>query len=210
MGRLISANEAEARRGRRRPRFRLHQTLRWLHTYLSMLSLMVVLFFALTGITLNHPEWTFGLKERTQTFHGRLDPEALDGDRVDWLLVVEQLRSEQHLRGKAQDARVDAGEGSLSFKGPGYSADCFFKIPSGDYEVTTTDQGLVGLLNDLHRGRDSGKAWALLIDLSGAFLTLVSLTGLGILFYLKKSRVAGLVVFGVGVGVVILAAALAR
>ena len=175
-----------------------------------MLSLLVVLFFALTGITLNHPEWTFGLKERTQTVHGQLAAEVLSGDKVDWFRVVEQLRSEQHLKGKAQDTRVDAGEGSLSFKGPGYSADCFFKIPSGEYEVTTTDQGLVGFLNDLHRGRDSGKGWALLIDLSGAFLALVSLTGLGILFYLKKSRTAGLMVFAVGVGIVVLAAALAR
>ena len=34
--------------------------MRWIHVYTSMISLLIVLFFGLTGITLNHPKWTFG------------------------------------------------------------------------------------------------------------------------------------------------------
>jgi hypothetical protein len=207
---LSSESEAKPRRLRQTPRFRLHHSLRWLHTYLSMFSLMVILFFALTGITLNHPEWTFGLKESTRTVKGHLPAAALAGGRVDWLRVVEQLRAEHHLRGQAQDTRVDAGEGSLTFRGPGYSADCFFKMSTGEYEVTTTDQGFVGLLNDLHRGKDAGPTWSRLIDVSGAFLSLLAVTGLGILFYLKKARATGLVVMATGVLVVILLAVAAR
>lgn len=33
---------------------------RWLHIYLSLFCFLVVLFFAVTGITLNHAEWFDG------------------------------------------------------------------------------------------------------------------------------------------------------
>ena len=46
---------------------------------------------------------------------------------------------------------------------------------TGGYELTIVRQGAVGVLNDLHRGRDSGAAWAWVVDLSGAFLTLIAL-----------------------------------
>lgn len=31
---------------------------RWAHSYTSMISLVIILFFGATGITLNHPTWT--------------------------------------------------------------------------------------------------------------------------------------------------------
>ena len=45
----------------RRVSRQLYSVLRWLHVYVSMLSFRAILFFAITGITLNHPEWTLGL-----------------------------------------------------------------------------------------------------------------------------------------------------
>lgn len=94
--------------------------------------------------------------------------------------------------------RVDSGEGSLSFEALGYDGDCFFKTSSGKYELTTRSQGLVGVVNDLHRGREGGAAWSFLVDLSGAGLSFIALTGLGIMFYLKKSRVATFIMCGIG------------
>ena len=47
--------EAAARPLRRRLNIRFAKLMRWLHIYLSMFSLAVVLFFSVTGITLNHP-----------------------------------------------------------------------------------------------------------------------------------------------------------
>jgi len=32
--------------------------------------------------------------------------------------------------------------------------------------------------NDLHKGRDTGKTWSILIDVSAVLMTLISLTGL--------------------------------
>ena len=57
-----------------------------------------------------------------------------------------------------------------------------------------TYHGFLAVINDLHKGRDTGPAWSALIDVSAVLMTLISLTGLVLLFYLKLRRVPGLVV----------------
>ncbi|MFD1734418.1 PepSY-associated TM helix domain-containing protein [Deinococcus malanensis] len=54
------------------------------------------------------------------------------------------------------------------------------------------------VLNDFHRGRDAGPLWSWLIDLSGVFLTVVSLTGLALLVFLKKIRAGALITLVAG------------
>ena len=66
----------------------------------------------------------------------------------------------------------------MTFKGPGYAADAFIDRETGHYTVTQSYHGLVAILNDLHKGRDTGPAWSILIDVSAILLTLISLTGL--------------------------------
>ena len=56
----------------------------------------------------------------------------------------------------------------------------------------------MGVLNDLRQRRGSGRAWAWLIDIAGVFLVFLSLTGLGLLFYLKKMRVKEIVTLAAG------------
>ena len=53
-------------------------------------------------------------------------------------------------------------------------------------------------LNDLHKGRYSGKAWGILIDAAAILLTVISLSGLGLLFFLKRIRTGGLLVVAAG------------
>ena len=192
---------------RRRPmRLRVHSALRWLHIYTSMVSLLVVLFFAGTGVTLNHPDWLAG--ERTEEVTGTLPATWKTAKGIDWLVVAEHLRAAHGVHGTVADRREDDREGSLTFRAPGYSADAFIDVRDGSYKLTVSYQGAVGVLNDLHRGRDAGNAWAWLIDVSGVFLVFLSLTGLGLLFYLKKVRIKGLVVMTAGAGLVVVLAKL--
>ena len=189
---------------RERPlRLRVHSWLRWLHIYISMFTLLVVLFFAITGVTLNHPNWMFGGSESAIDVSGTLPAGWKQGETVDWLRIVEHLRAEHGVRGRLGDYRMDETEGSLTFKGPGYSADCFFDPTTGAYEMTIVRQGAVGVLNDLHRGRDAGAPWAWVVDLAGVFLTIVANTGIGLLWYLKKMRVTALATMAVGVLVLV-------
>jgi uncharacterized protein len=193
---------------RRRPlRLRVHTVLRWLHIYTSMVSLLVVLFFAATGVTLNHPSWL--ATERTDEVSGTLPSTWKTAKGIDWLVVAEHLRATNGVHGTVADRREDDREGSLTFRAPGYSADAFIDVRTGGYKLTTSYQGAVGVINDLHRGRDSGSAWAWLIDVSGVFLVFLSLTGLGLLFYLKKVRLKALAVMAAGAALVLALAKLA-
>ena len=53
-------------------------------------------------------------------------------------------------------------------------------------------------MNDLHKGRDSGKGWSWIIDISAVFLILVSLSGLILLCFIKKKRIAGFITAIIG------------
>jgi uncharacterized protein len=178
---------------------RLNVWLRWLHVYTSMFSLMIVLFFAITGITLNHPDWIFGQAESRKEMTGTLPATWRTNGKVNWLEVIEHLRATNGVRGRAEDMREDSStEASVSFAAPGYRADSFINSKTGSYKLTVTAQGVVTVMNDFHKGRDAGPVWAWLIDISGWFLVLLSVTGLGLLVYLKKFRVSALIAMLVG------------
>lgn len=173
---------------------------RWLHNYLSMFSFLIVLFFALTGFTLNHAEWFDG-RQVEKKFSGRLPATWVnmpDTAQIRKLEIVELLRKTYSIRGFVSDFLIEEERCSVSFKGPGYSADAFIDRSTGGFQVTELKLGLIAILNDLHKGRDSGQGWSYLIDVSAAFLTLVSLSGLVMLFFLKKKRLSGLLLLIVG------------
>ncbi|MDX2031587.1 MAG: PepSY-associated TM helix domain-containing protein [Blastocatellia bacterium] len=167
--------------------------MRWLHIYLSMVSFAILFFFAITGLTLNHPDW-FANRARTTQLKGTLAPNpAKPGpvETVDQPALVASLRRAHGLQGTPGEIRVDETQCSVAFKGPGYSADAFVDRETGEYELTETRLGLVAVLNDLHKGRDSGRLWSWIIDLSAGLMTVVSLTGLVLLWFVKRRRVSG-------------------
>lgn len=172
-------------------------TIRWLHTYLSLISFAALMFFAVTGLTLNHPTW-FGASEQTLRDSEGEIPTALLGDEPDKLKISEELRSTHRLRGKVEEFFVDDFECMVVYKGPGYSADVFIDRDSGKYSLTEATSGLMAIMNDLHKGRDSGPGWSLVIDISALLMVLVSVTGLALLLFLKRRRAPGLIVTVLG------------
>ena len=177
---------------------------RWLHIYLSMVSFAIVCFFAVTGLTLNHTEWFSG-QERVAQLKGSVETKWVkpanvgnDDAAVDKLAVVEQLRRAHGIKGALSDFRLDEVQAAVSFKGPGYAADAFINRETGEYELTETRHGFVAVLNDLHKGRDSGRVWSWVIDLSAALMTFVSLTGMVLIYFVKKHRFNGLLLAVVG------------
>ena len=171
---------------------------RWLHIYFSMASFTILLFFAVTGLTLNHPDW-FAQQQSAVQFQGVVDNGwVLPGRDPAKFNIVEYFRVRQGIQGAVSDFRVDESECDISFKGPGYAADVVIERSSGQYRLTVTRMGLAAVLNDLHKGRDTGHAWAQVIDLSAVLMTVVSLTGMVLILFLYKRRLSGLVVLGSG------------
>jgi hypothetical protein len=195
--RLTSASPVKNTPGWRRS---LSAVARWLHIYLSMASFVIVLFFAVTGLTLNHADW-FGDESVTTEYKGMVNPgwvNPTDTAAINKLGIVEHLRTAHSIKGPVSDFRIDDRACSVSFRGPGYSADAFVDRETGVYKLSETRMGVVAILNDLHKGRDTGSNWSWVIDGSAIFMTLISGTGLILLLFLKKRRVAGLVLLGLG------------
>ena len=173
---------------------------RWLHIYLSMFSFIILLFFAVTGITLNHTEW-FADQQKTTSMNGKLNLQWVsvkDTARIAKLNIVEFLRNTHGIKGAVGEFSIDENQCTISFNGPGYTADAFVNREDGSYDVSETKTGIWGVLNDLHKGRDSGKTWGWLIDASAVLMVLVSMTGLIMLFFLKKKRVSGILIMVLG------------
>lgn len=174
---------------------------RWLHIYISMFSFVLVLFFSITGITLNHLDW-FQEQSVLKEYQGQIPKtwvNQADTSKIKKLEIVEYLRKQYTVKGLVNDFRVDESEISISFQGPGYTADAYIDRVTGHLQLSTNALGLVAVMNDLHKGRDTSDAWKYLIDASAYFLIFISLSGIILLLYLKKRRVWGLLLLVLGV-----------
>src|ERR1035437_9202612 len=153
-----------------------------------------------TGLTLNHAEW-FDNQQRPALYHGTLskawvntpDPGAIAKDEI-----ANYFRRTYQTKGVLSDIHVDGDQCEISFKGPGYEADATIDRETGKYDLTVSPFSLVAVLNDLHKGRDTGKKWSAVIDFSAVLMTLVSITGLTLIFFLHKRRISGLLLVAIG------------
>ncbi len=191
----------------RNPKLVTHRWARWLHVYTSMIALVLVLFFGLTGLTLNHPQWTFGDEMETTRARGTFpfDP-LMDDGTVNYLRASEFAREELGVAGHITTFRTTGTEATISYRNPGYAADLFYDVRTGDYQVTVQQQGWLGVLNDLHKGRDSGSTWSWVIDVSALFLVAIAVTGIVMQLFLRKRRTSALVIAGIGAVVAVVLA----
>ena len=183
-----------------------------------MFGFAALFFFAVTGITLNHPDWFYSGAQSAVDIQGEMpvafvavpdmEPDdggaaANDATRVKQLEIVEFLRSQHAIHGAVVEIRTDEVECTVAFKGPGYAADAVIDRETGRYQLSETCHGFVAVINDLHKGRDTGAGWSWVVDLSAVLMTLVSVTGFVLLFYLKRRLITGLITAAVGVAVVL-------
>ncbi|MCH1929130.1 PepSY-associated TM helix domain-containing protein [Shewanella sp. A25] len=165
---------------------------RVIHVYVSMALLLLMLFFAFTGLTLNHPEWVSSSnlepKREQQELPKYLLP--IDADNPEWRVAVGHwLNSEWRV--DINQAEFSEDEISVGNKGPGHYLNVTLDLLDATAYVESVDYGALALLNDLHKGRNSGSVWAWVLDLSAVLMILFSLTGAYLLLpqtkRLKKS-----------------------
>lgn len=180
--------------------------LRWartLHIYASMFALVAVLFFAATGLTLNHPDW-FGLSEvKRERIEGNL-PLGMLTEPLDELKVVEYLRRYHGAAGLVDPLESDGESVRIIFRTPGGMLDVSINRGTGSFAGEKESTGVIGRLNDLHKGKNAGTAWSVVIDALSLLLLFISLTGIVLWLSLKERRALG--ILGVILGVVSLAA----
>jgi uncharacterized protein len=190
---------------------------RWnrkLHFYSGLFLMFFLWLFTLTGLLLNHPQWTFHehWKNRKETNYERaikpLAPEAA-GDLAQAQDIMQQLG----IRGDILWTTTRADPGLLEFqvRRPGH----FFFIKAnwtqGSATVRQADVNVWGLMKVLHiftgniaddsrNGRDWALTylWAYSMDVVAVGLIFMVLSSIYMWLQLPRKRLTGAIVLGLG------------
>ncbi len=162
---------------------------RYVHGWLSAFAFIVLIFFSVTGLLLNHPEWFQpATDENTQSI--TLPPTLLNkikGQENPSQPIVDYVRQHHAVIGRYKSGEVMDNEVMIHLESPAGSTDIWVTLDNAQAEITLKPASTVSLINDLHRGKNAGSAWSWLIDLSAIIITLLSLAGY-ILFLSIKTR----------------------
>ena len=174
--------------------FWLKQLHQW-HWISAALSLIGMLLFAITGFTLNHAgqiEAKPVVVSRKATLPPDLMALLAKGPEEGKRPLPVQL---EPFLDKAVGADVAGREGEWSadevyvaLARPGGDAWVSIDRETGAVEHEKTTRGAVSLLNDLHKGRNSGKAWSWFIDIFAAACVIFTVTGLILLQFHARAR----------------------
>lgn len=174
--------------------FWLKQLHTW-HWVSSAISLIGLLLFAFTGITLNHAadiEGSPQTVEKAATLPANLRAQIAPDDQPDTKKplpapVAAWIEQAVGQRGTGE-AEWSADEIYLALPRPG--GDGWVSIDRQDGTVTSeaTSRGWISYLNDLHKGRNAGTVWKWFIDIFSVACFLFALTGLVLLQLHAKKR----------------------
>ncbi|MBY0574609.1 MAG: PepSY-associated TM helix domain-containing protein [Undibacterium sp.] len=189
--------------------------LRHLHNWhwiSSAICLIAMMLFAVTGFTLNHagdiearPKTSKKNGQVPENLRQQLSVEVakrsqkgadtqLPDDAVQWLATQHRIDAAGKL------AEWTPEEIYVPLPRPGGDAWLRVNLADGEFEYEKTERGVVAYLNDLHKGRNTGKAWSWFIDIFALACLIFCITGLFLLKMHASSRrltwpllVAGLV-----------------
>lgn len=176
-----------------RLRMRVYRTTHLLHWISAAVCFAALMLFTITGITLNHAS-AIGSTPEVTTREASL-PDALRVELAEAAAdapvpagVAEWIEREFDVR--AAKAAVEWSDEELYLSAPGPGRDAWVSIDreSGMARYESTDRGWISYFNDLHKGRNTGLAWTIFIDVVAAACLFFSLTGLILLQIQARQR----------------------
>jgi hypothetical protein len=139
-------------------------------------------------VLLNHPEWFEGYQPAEQKVAFALTPAELSAakaakDRGRALAAAAAKHA--RLPGAYASADLEGDQALVRLEGPKGAADLTIDLASGQTDARLTRPNLTAVLQDLHRGKNSGVAWRWVIDLSAWLVLALSLIGYVLFFSLR-------------------------
>lgn len=177
-----------AHRARVRRLFWMTQARIW-HWITGAATLVAMLLFSVTGITLNHasqiesqPVVTRVEKVMPAGLLAELgEPPAEGKVTLLPLAVADWLERETGARVARKTGEWSDAEVYVGLPRPGGDAWLSIERETGVVIYETTDRGAVSWLNDLHKGRNTGSVWFWFLDIFAGAAILFCLTGLVLL-----------------------------
>ncbi len=184
----------------------VYRLCRMVHGYLSAFAFVSLMFFSVTGILLNHPDYFEGRRAseatRTLTLPAPVVKQALAAKDPGGALG-QAVAAATPLIGQFRSGEVEPDQAFLRFDGPKGASDVVVTLATGQVEATVRHAKLTSLLNELHRGRNAGAAWKWAIDLSAGLFILLSVVGYVLFFSLRFRLVPSLILTGVSIAVML-------
>jgi uncharacterized protein len=204
---MADAPRATTAKEQRSRAFWLKHLHQW-HWVSAAACLIGMILFSITGFTLNHASWV-GAKPNTESHVAPLPPalleelqalaadkdgskEALPDNAAQW------LNESLSIRAAGREAEWSADEIYISLPRPGGDAWATLDLASGDVTHEVTDRGWISYFNDLHKGRNTGSAWSLFIDVFAFAALIFASTGLLLLKMHSNHRPATWPMVGLG------------
>lgn len=183
------------------------RTLHQWHWISAAISLAALLLFAFTGITLNHAA-DITAQPTIITKEARLPEPLLTqyANNPNAPEVAAWFKQYLGLRLSWTNAEWDSDEVYLDLPRPGGDAWLSLDRRTGDVFYESTSRGWIAWLNDLHKGRNTGKAWRWFIDMVAVACFIFAITGLILLQLYSKNRASTwpLVAVGILVPIIVL------
>jgi len=191
-------------RNSRKLKSRTQKYCRMLHAYLSAFAFLILMFFAASGLLLNHPEWFAGGEiGEDKTTEANFSIEALSdvaSINDEGIAFAEFAKERLPLLGDFHSAEVfPEEEAFLKFSGSKGKSDVVIDLVNGKVEYEVTKASLVEIMHNLHRGKDSGAVWSKVIDVSAILILVMSMFGFLLMFFIKFRLVNSMVILGTSV-----------
>ncbi|MBL8300597.1 MAG: PepSY-associated TM helix domain-containing protein [Rhodanobacteraceae bacterium] len=161
------------------------KTLHQWHWISSAVSLIGLILFAFTGITLNHasqipatPVVTKRQAELPANLRAALAAGASEGRQPVDAELARWFSQAMGLQVAGGEAEWSATDIYLSLPRAGGDAWASIDLASGAVEYERTDRGWIAWLNDLHKGRNTGPVWTWFIDVFALACLVFAITGL--------------------------------
>jgi hypothetical protein len=188
---------------------KLYRTMHSWHWISAAICLAALLLFSITGVTLNHASAISAQPEvisRTAQLPRPL-VEVLAGERADAepapAALAQWLEAQFDLDFGAASAEWSEDELYLSAPGPGRDAWVSIDRASGAAKFEATERGWIAYFNDLHKGRNTGLAWVIFIDVVAAACVFFAFTGLVLLWIQARQRSSTWPLVSGGVAIVV-------
>ncbi len=188
----------------------VYRTMHSWHWISAAICLAALLLFSITGITLNHAA-SIGAAPQVTTGNAQLPPglvSELAGARgaedavppaiADW--IEDSVRHRRSRRDASSGPRKSC---TCPRRAPAATPGCRSIAPPARRRFEATDRGWIAYFNDLHKGRNTGIAWTIFIDVAAAACVFFALTGLVLLWIQARQRTSTWPLVGGGVAILV-------
>jgi len=188
--------------------------MRQWHWISAAVCLVGMILFAVTGITLNHAG-QIEAKPQVSTRDATVPPpllrelKAQQGAAKRAVPPALQTWIADTLGIPVGDREAEwSQEIYVSLPRPGGDAWLSIDLASGEAHYERTDRGWIAYLNDLHKGRNTGAAWSLFLDVFALACVIFCATGLVLLQLMARQRPMTWPMVGLGLVIPVLLALL--